>query len=81
MTFARIVADLGPVEVLIWNADKGVWGTAEDVGLDAFAAAWRTNTLGSCAATKAVVTLQRHGAHVLLEHLTIRVGVAGFALF
>lgn len=53
-TFDRIAADLGPVEALIWNAGKGVWGSADDVALDAFEAAWRTNTLGAFAAAQAV---------------------------
>jgi NAD(P)-dependent dehydrogenase (short-subunit alcohol dehydrogenase family) len=53
--FGRIVADLGPVDVQIWNAGKGVWGTVEDVRLDAFEAAWRTNAFGAFAAAKAVV--------------------------
>lgn len=54
-TFARIAADLGPVDTLIWNAGKGVWGSIEDVDLDNFEASWRTNTFGAFAAAKAVM--------------------------
>ena len=53
-TFDLITADLGPVDVLVWNAGKGVWGSVDDVALDAFETAWRTNTLGAFAAVQAV---------------------------
>lgn len=66
-TFERIGADFGRVDVLIWNAGKGVWGTAEDVGLDAFEAAWRTNTFGAFAAAKAVIpAMKARGSGAIL---------------
>lgn len=52
---ARIAADHGPVEVLVYNAGKGVWGDALAVSPEEFEAAWRTNTLGSYAAARAVL--------------------------
>lgn len=52
---AQIAADHGPVEVLVYNAGKGVWGDALAVGTDDFEGAWRTNTLGSYAASRAVL--------------------------
>ncbi len=30
--------------VLVYNAGKGVWGNAEEISIDDFEAAWRTNT-------------------------------------
>ncbi len=54
-TFAQIASDLGPVDVLIYNAGKGVWGSAEEVSLENFEAAWRTNTLGAFVSAKCVI--------------------------
>ena len=54
-TFAQIVGDLGPVDVLIYNAGKGVWGSAEEVSLENFEASWRTNTLGAFVSAKCVI--------------------------
>jgi NAD(P)-dependent dehydrogenase (short-subunit alcohol dehydrogenase family) len=45
--FASIESDLGSVDVLIYNAGKGVWGSAEEVTLEDFEMAWRTNTFGA----------------------------------
>ena len=42
-TFASIKSDLGSVDVLIYNAGKGVWGSAEEVTFEDFEAAWRTS--------------------------------------
>lgn len=54
-TFAAITADLGPVSVLLYNAGKGVWGTAEDVSADDFEMAWRVNTFGGFIAAQCVL--------------------------
>lgn len=62
-TFGRIAADIGPVDALIYNAGKGVWGSAEDVSLENFEAAWRTNTFGAFAAAKCVIpAMKQRGA-------------------
>jgi len=54
-TFAAIAADMGPVEVLVYNAGAGVWGTIEDVSAKDFEHAWRVNALGAFLAAKQVV--------------------------
>lgn len=54
-TLARISADLGPVDTLIWNAGKGVWGSVDEIGLEDFETAWRTNTFAAFAAVKVLV--------------------------
>jgi NAD(P)-dependent dehydrogenase (short-subunit alcohol dehydrogenase family) len=54
-TFAAIVRELGPVEVLLYNAGSGVWGTVEDVAAKDFEAAWRVNALGAFLASKQVI--------------------------
>lgn len=45
-TFAAIRSDLGPVDVLAYNAGSGTWGTIDDLTPDAFETTWRINTLG-----------------------------------
>lgn len=55
-TFARIAAELGEVETLLYNAGSGgVWNTIEETDLSYFEQAWRVNALGLAAATQAVV--------------------------
>lgn len=67
-TFAQIASDLGPVDVLIFNAGKGVWGSAEEVSLEDFEAAWRTNTLGAFVSAKCVIPAmkQRGSGQIIL---------------
>lgn len=67
-TFTQIASDLGPVDVLIYNAGKGVWGNAEEVCLEDFEAAWRTNTLGAFVAAKCVIPAmkQRGSGQIIL---------------
>ena len=51
-----IESDFGFVDVLIiYNAGKGVWGSAEEVTLEDFEMAWRTNTFGAFAAARSVI--------------------------
>ncbi len=54
-TFAAVSAELGPVEVLVYNAGTGVWGTVEEVTAQQFENAWRVNTLGAFLAAKQVI--------------------------
>ncbi len=60
--FAAIEKDLGPPDVLVYNAGKGVWGSAEEVTIDDFEAAWRTNTLGAFVAARCVIPGMRERA-------------------
>jgi NAD(P)-dependent dehydrogenase (short-subunit alcohol dehydrogenase family) len=53
--FAAIATDLGPVDVLVYNAGSGVWGTIEDVSAKDFEQSWRVNTLGAFLAAKQVI--------------------------
>ena len=62
-TFAQIERDFGAVDVLIYNAGKGVWGSAEEVSLDDFEAAWRTNTFGAFVAARCLIPgMKRRGS-------------------
>jgi NAD(P)-dependent dehydrogenase (short-subunit alcohol dehydrogenase family) len=54
-TFSSIAAEMGPVDVLVYNAGTGVWGTIEDVTAAAFEQAWRVNALGAFLTSKQVI--------------------------
>lgn len=83
-TFAAIHADLGAVDVLIYNAGKGVWGTAEEVSIEDFEAAWRTNTFGAFVAARCVLPAMRErgaGQIVFVGATASRRGGARMAAF
>lgn len=53
--FAAAEAQLGPVEALIYNAGKGVWGDVEHVTPADFEEAWRVNAFGLFLASRRVI--------------------------
>jgi len=53
--FGAIRGELGDVDVLIYNAGSGVWGTVEEISPSDFETSWRINALGALLATKQVV--------------------------
>ena len=53
--FHKISERLGPVDVLIHNAGKGVWGDALTISQDDFEQSWQTNVLGALVATRSVL--------------------------
>lgn len=53
--FAAIRNDLGHVDVLVYNAGSGVWGTVEEVSAADFEMSWRVNTLGALLTSKQVI--------------------------
>jgi NAD(P)-dependent dehydrogenase (short-subunit alcohol dehydrogenase family) len=53
--FAAIARELGPVEVLVYNAGSGSWGTIEEASAKDFEHAWRVNTLGAFVASQQVI--------------------------
>jgi NAD(P)-dependent dehydrogenase (short-subunit alcohol dehydrogenase family) len=53
--FDAIRRDLGDVEVLVYNAGSGVWGSIEEATAADFESAWRVNALGSFLASKQVI--------------------------
>jgi len=57
--FEAIRGDLGDVDVLVYNAGSGVWGTIDDVRAEDFEAAWRVNTLGAFLVSKQVISGMR----------------------
>ncbi len=60
--FASIRQDLGEVDVLVYNAGSGVWGTVEEITAEAFQEAWRVNALGALVASQLVIpAMKRKG--------------------
>jgi len=53
--FAAIASELGPVEVLLYNAGSGVWGNIEDVSAKDFEQSFRVNALGAFVAARQVI--------------------------
>jgi len=54
-TFAAIAKDMGPIDVVAYNAGAGTWGTVEDITPENFENAWRTNALGLLTVTQQVI--------------------------
>ena len=54
-TFAAIAKEMGPVDVVAYNAGSGTWGTVEEITPDNFEAAWRTNALGLLLVSQQVI--------------------------
>jgi NAD(P)-dependent dehydrogenase (short-subunit alcohol dehydrogenase family) len=52
---ADIARQLGPVDVLVYNAGKGVWGEALQVSEEEFERAWRLNAFGLFNAAREVL--------------------------
>lgn len=83
-TFAAFHADIGPVDVLIYDAGKGVWGTAEEVSIEDFEVAWRTNTFGAFVAARCVLPAMRErgaGQIIFIGATASRRGGAKMAAF
>jgi NAD(P)-dependent dehydrogenase (short-subunit alcohol dehydrogenase family) len=82
--FAKIRADLGDVDVLIFNAGSGVWGNVEEVSAEDLERAWRVNTLGLFLTARRVIPAMRgrgRGAIVVVGATASRRGAAGAAAF
>ena len=61
--FDRARADLGDIDVLVFNAGSGTWGTVEEITPAAFEAAWRVNALGLLVTAQQVIpAMKRKGA-------------------
>jgi NAD(P)-dependent dehydrogenase (short-subunit alcohol dehydrogenase family) len=65
--FASIKHDLGEVDVLVYNAGSGTWGSVDEVDVPAFENAWRINALGAFVASRQVIPgMRRRGAGVIV---------------
>ncbi len=54
--FRQVRDDLGPVDVLIYNAGSGSWKTVEEITADEFELSWRVNALGGLIAVQQVIS-------------------------
>ena len=82
--FEHTAADLGDIDVLVFNAGSGVWGTIEDVSPEDFERSWRINALGLFLTAREVIPAMRargSGAIVVIGATASRRGVAGTAAF
>src|SRR6476619_3071790 len=65
--FARITADFGAVDVLLFNAGSGVFKSGEEITAAEFEAAWRVNAYGSLLCSQAVIpAMKARGSGTIL---------------
>ena len=82
--FAKMRADLGDADVLIFNAGSGVWGNVEEVKADDLERSWRINTLGLFLTGRQAIPAMRRkgqGAIIVVGATATRRGAAGAAAF
>ncbi len=79
----QIHGDLGPIDVLLYNAGSGVFGDLEAVDEETMRVAWEVNVLGLFTATKTVAPAmkERGGAIVVTGATASLRGGARFAAF
>jgi NAD(P)-dependent dehydrogenase (short-subunit alcohol dehydrogenase family) len=53
--FASVRAEMGEIEVLVYNAGSGVWGNIEELSANDFEQSWRINTMGAFLVSKQVI--------------------------
>lgn len=83
-TFQAIHEDLGAVEILLYNAGSGVWGSVEEISPEDFETAWRINALGALWAAKQVIPGMKRagrGSIIFVGATASRRGGAKFAAF
>ncbi len=82
--FAAIRTEMGNVDVLVYNAGSGVWGTVEEVSAADFETSWRVNTLGAFLTSKEVIPAMKaakHGSIVFIGATASRRGNVKTAAF
>lgn len=82
--FAQIERTLAPVDVLIYNAGAGKFGSVDEIAASDFESAWRVNALGCLAAVKSVLPGMRKkksGQIVVIGATAGKRGGANFAAF
>jgi NAD(P)-dependent dehydrogenase (short-subunit alcohol dehydrogenase family) len=53
--FESVRADLGEIDVLVYNAGSGVWGDIEKLKAEDFEQSWRINAMGAFLVSKQVI--------------------------
>lgn len=82
--FANVRAELGSIDVLIYNAGSGVFGTIDDIDAQSFEQTWRVNAMGFFHCAKAVVDDMRaagRGQIIVMGATAAKRGGAKFAAF
>ena len=82
--FDAVRRELGEVEVLVYNAGSGVWGSVEEATAADLEAAWRVNALGGFLASKQVMPAMKRagrGSIVFVGATASRKGGARSASF
>ena len=61
--FSQLQAELGDVDVLIYNAGSGSWQTVDEITPDEFERGWRVTALGALVASQQVIpAMKRRGS-------------------
>jgi NAD(P)-dependent dehydrogenase (short-subunit alcohol dehydrogenase family) len=82
--FAKMRAEIGDADVLIFNAGSGVWGNVEEVKADDLERSWRINTLGLFLAGRQAIPVMKQkgrGTIIVVGATASRRGAAGTAAF
>ena len=82
--FEAIGRDLGEVDVVVYNAGSGTWGTVEDISAADLEASWRVNTLGALLVSQRVIPAMKRagaGSIVFVGATASRRGAARTAAF
>jgi NAD(P)-dependent dehydrogenase (short-subunit alcohol dehydrogenase family) len=82
--FAAVARELGPVDVLVYNAGSGTWGTIEEASAKDFEQSWRVNTLGAFVASQQVIPAMKQagrGSIVFIGATASRRGNVKTAVF
>jgi NAD(P)-dependent dehydrogenase (short-subunit alcohol dehydrogenase family) len=82
--FADVRKKQGEVEVVIYNAGSGTWGTVDEIGPAELEAAWRVNALGALLVSKEVTPAMKargRGSFVFVGATASRRGGAKTAAF
>jgi NAD(P)-dependent dehydrogenase (short-subunit alcohol dehydrogenase family) len=83
--FRTIRSEMGPVDVLLYNAGSGQWGNFEEITEEGLEAGWRVNVLGLMVAGQAVAPdmIERGAGAIVVTGATASlrgaVGTAAFA--
>jgi NAD(P)-dependent dehydrogenase (short-subunit alcohol dehydrogenase family) len=82
--FREIRRAIGDVDVLVYNAGSGVWGTVEEIDKEGFESSWRVNALGALVCAQQVIPAMKangEGAIVFIGATASRRGAKRTAAF